>query len=441
MWSGRIVVLASCLVARSASAHPSPAEPPAFFPDDCIVVIDKRAQTSWHLDYAVITDDTAPEVDHVSLADSKTHQFFALSGTLFERAMSYEIVLFDDEEGRVRAMPTWLDAGDVMRTAAGVTPEDMTSFTADQVLAGDILANDPVLSSAVRPLLPGTARAPITSERATAGVTWDLTDVPPGVYQIAAYIFSPPYNGWAARPGLIKVVDGTAEPPAVTLEPIAGRVFAGQGRRTRGCVHAPEGSTLEVSTRAQAEVASAFEPWITQPADNGMFEVCLDNAGRNAALEVRVAVRAPSGAFTAMQSSDAVSLFSNEAACVASELLCCPAAGEADAGATADAAVPMTPIDRVPAVDAGEPNHGTVVPPAQGPSGDAGGSAPTLADSAEASGGCAVSDRPSRGSVAVVALLISLLTALWSRHGFGKHDAAHLSARRTARARAGERSV
>ena len=119
-----IAALSSWLVAGVAYAHPSPAEPPAFFPADCIIVVDKQAQPSWHLDYAVLTDDTAPEADHVSLEDSKTHQFFALGVTLFERASSHELVLFGDVEARAHTMPTWLNADDVMRTAAGVTPED-----------------------------------------------------------------------------------------------------------------------------------------------------------------------------------------------------------------------------------------------------------------------------------------------------------------------------
>jgi hypothetical protein len=348
MRSGCTAALLSGLIASTALAHPSPAEPPAFFAADCIIVVDKQAQASWHLDYAVVTDDVEAEVDHVSLDDSKTHQFFALSGTLFERATTQEIMLFDDEEGLLRAMPTWLNADDVMRAAAGVKPEDMTTFTAEQVLPGDILESDAVLSSAVRPLVNGTARVPITGDAASAGVTWDLRDVPPGIYQIAAYIFSPPYNGWVARPGLIKVVDSALDAeahPAVALDSVAGRVFAGQGRRVRGCVDAPAGSMLEISTRSQAAAAGGFEPWIVQPTSNGDFELCLDNVGVSDALELRATIRTPGGMLAATRSSDAISLFSNAAACVESELLCCPAGATVDAGGPAvDASLPMVPM-------------------------------------------------------------------------------------------------
>ena len=409
-------------IASTAHAHPSPAEPPEFFPADCILVIDKQQHASWHLDYAVLADDTAPETDHVSLADSKTHQFFALGGTLFERASSHELVLFGDEEARAHTMPTWLNADDVMRTAAGVTPEDMTGFTAEQVLAQDILENDPLLSSAIRPLAAGTARVPITGARATAGVTWDLRDVPPGVYQIAAYIFSPPYNGWSVRPGLVKVVDGALDaeaPAAVALESVAGRVFAGQGRKVRGCVDAPEGSLLEIGKRAQADAAGAFEPWIMQPASNGMFELCLENVGVNAALELRATVRTPAGALATTQSAAAISLFSNAAACAESELLCCPAGTAVDAGAPLpDASMPMMPTGPTPTEDAGRPGVG-VVPGAQdGSLGEAGSAAPPAADSsAMSSGGCTVSERPSQGSAVVVALLLALSVAGLLRNG------------------------
>jgi len=176
--------IASWWIASSALAHPSPAEPPEFFPADCIIVVDKQQHASWHLDYAVLADDTAAEVDHVSLTDSKTHQFFALAGTLLERASGHVFLPFDDEAGLLKPMPTWLTAHDVMRTAAAVTEADMTAFTAEQVSAQDLLESDVRLASAVRPLVAGTARVPITEAQATAGVDWDLSDVPPGVYQI-----------------------------------------------------------------------------------------------------------------------------------------------------------------------------------------------------------------------------------------------------------------
>jgi hypothetical protein len=357
MLRGYAVMPALWLIASSALAHPSPAEPPEFFPADCIIVVDKQQQSSWHLDYAVVTEDTEPEVDHVSLADSKTHQFFALAGTLLERASGHVFLPFDDEAGLLKPMPAWLTSDDVVRTAAAVTEADMTAFTADQVSAQDVLESDALLASAVRPLVAGTARVPITEAQATAGVDWDLSDVPPGVYQIAAYIFSPPYNGWAVRPGLIKVVDGTDDaqaPAAVTLELVAARLFAGQGRRVRGCVDAPAGSTLQLMARAQTETPAGFESRLMQPVSNGAFELCLENEGSDEALELRVEVRTPEGLSAATQSSDPISLFSNEAACVESEVLCCPASSQADAGGPpVDASMPMMPARPDPSADAG----------------------------------------------------------------------------------------
>jgi hypothetical protein len=402
------------LIAGLALAHPSPAEAPEFFPADCIVVVDKQQHASWHLEYAVVVEDTEPELDHVSLADSKTHQFFALAGTLLARASDHVFLPFDDREGRLHTMPTWLTAQDVMRTAAGVTAEDMTAFTADQVGERDVLENDALLSGAVRPLVAGTVRVPITEAQATAGVDWDLTDVPPGVYQIAAYIFSPPYNGWAPRSGLIKVIDGADEsqaPAAVTLEPVAARLFAGQGRRVRGCVDAPPGSMLQLMARAQAEIPAAFEPSITQPVTNGPFELCLTNDGVDEALELRVEVRTPAGLFTTTQSSDAISLFSNEAACVASEALCCPDGLGPDAGGSTadDASTPMTPERPGPVTDAG--NLDQPIEPQRTDGSVAENDQPTQPTSDAAPGSscqCRVAARRSSGALSTTIALLAL---------------------------------
>jgi hypothetical protein len=405
--------LASWWIASTALAHPSPAEAPEFFPADCIIVVDKQQHASWHLDYAVLADDTEQEVDHVSLADSKTHQFFALAGTLLPRANDHVFLPFDDEAGILKVMPTWLTRDDVMRTAAGVAPEDMTAFTAAEVSTQNVLESDPALASRVRPLVAGTARVPITEAQALAGVEWDLTDVPPGVYQIAAYVFSPPYNGWAVREGLIKVVDGADEEsaPAVTLNRVAARLFAGQGRRVRGCVDAPVGSTLELSTRVQSALPGVFELHATQAVTTGEFEVCLANEGRDDVLEVRVEVRTPAAVVAATQSSDVLSLFSNAAACVPSELTCCPEGSSDDAGIAArDAELPMVPAEVDPAVDAAQPSetvdpqHDAAAQPVQ-----------PVSESNVATtqhGGCAVADHPVRRQFESTASLALVVLAL-----------------------------
>jgi hypothetical protein len=314
---------------------------------DCIVVVDKQAQPSLHLDYAVLTDDTAPEADHISLSDSKTHQFFALAGTLLTRATDHAFLSWDDSSGVAKTMPTWLSAADVTRAAQGVTAEDMTAFAADQVEARDLLETDPALARALRPLVGGTRRVPITAAQATAGVDWDLGDVPPGVYQIAAYIFSPPYNGWAVRPGVIKVIDGAdgaQAHAAVTLEPVAARVFTGQGRRLRGCVDAVDGARLQVSTRPRAELPGAFELSVMQEVGNGPFELCLANEGVDGVLEIRLEVHAAAGMLAATQSADALTFFSTNAACKDSDLVCCAQGSVADASVPAgDPNTPASP--------------------------------------------------------------------------------------------------
>ena len=306
-------------------AHPSPAEPPVFVDEECILVIDKRELPEWHMEYLVPVEDTAFGVDDIRMEDGKSHQFFAVAGRVFLDGDRHVVVPFGDREGERVPMPLWLSQEDIERSAAAVTPEDMTEFTADQVAPEEILGFHPEVPSILRPLLAGTHRVPITMRQASKGVDWDLSDVPPGAYQIVSYIFSPPYNGWEVRRGFIKVKDGDEDPPVVTLDNVGGTVFAGQGRHVSGCVDAPAGTALEISLRETGAMPGEYEPW-QEPLDveGNMFDLCLDNPGLDAVMGVRVEVVSPEGLRMAVHNALDLTFFSREAPCMPGRSVCCP---------------------------------------------------------------------------------------------------------------------
>lgn len=313
--------------AAVVEAHPGPSEPPYFSDQVCIVRLDKTQGTQWQLVYGVPVDDVDFTAGDIVLADAKSHEFFAVPRQVLSR--QGRLWVADDEGGGTNwlRLPQWLSADDVRRAAAAVTPEDGTGFTADQVEQDEILDLDSPLVDLLRPLQPAEGRVPITQRQALRGVNWVLQDVPGGVYQIVAYVFSPPENAWAARSGLVKIVSATENPPAVTLDRVAAQVLTGQGRRISGCVDAEQGSTLEIAVRPQGASESAWEPWIS-PFEVGLgaYELCLPNPGLDAVVEVRAEVRTPDGLVARAYTSDVLTLFEAESDCAENEnsVLCCP---------------------------------------------------------------------------------------------------------------------
>ena len=74
-------------------------------------------------------------------------------------------------------------------------------FSEADVPSDSVLENDARLSGLWWPITGAGARVPITMAQAQKGVTWDITAIPAGLYTVAGYVFSPPYNGWSIRPG------------------------------------------------------------------------------------------------------------------------------------------------------------------------------------------------------------------------------------------------
>src|SRR5262249_45624709 len=136
---------------------------------------------------------------------------------------------------------------DVMRAALASGDVAGAMFSASDIPGDAILVQDAALSGSFVRITAYAARLPITLKQAMTAVHWDLSQVAPGAYTIAAYIFSPPYNGWAIRPGLVKLTDAQHDVPAAVIDPVNDFVFSYQGRKVSACIDAPSGTRLEVA--------------------------------------------------------------------------------------------------------------------------------------------------------------------------------------------------
>ena len=345
------VLLAGLLVGLAlgparAAAHPGPGYPPEFAIGNCITVVDQGSTPSMQLPYTVLADDVTFGEGEIQLPDSKTHQFFAFRGAVVTVALSnaYQLFPFDPAIEQALPMAMWLDQDDVERAAGAAGPVDMTGFTAAMVLPDSVLSARAELRPYLLPFADKTSRVPITVQQANMGASWDLRSLAPGVYAVGGYVFSPPFNDWAMRAGVVKVVDGQTAVPAAVVEPIDAFLYAGQGRKIGGCVDAPAGSKLRTWIRAEDMPDQPWEPWLDdQPVDGDRFELCLQNAlpGRAGLLRVRVQVTAPDGQSSVAYSPDTVLAVATQAACVESAKTCCPPAMTPPDAGVSDAGMPV----------------------------------------------------------------------------------------------------
>lgn len=322
LWGAASVGVVCFGHAAPALAHPSSAEPPVFRDEPCITVVDKQVKSSFAIGYDIPTEDTAPEPDLVELPDTKSHQFMALAAHAYVRATLYEMRRFGAPPESAVEIPLWLSQSDVTRTKeAAVDNPNALAAIPDGV---PVLEDDPDLKALFYTI--NEERVPITSIQGLRGVTWDLAMVPTGVYQILGFIFSPPYNDWAVRPGYVKVVDGEAgvDAPVLWLDNPAARLFAGQGKRVTGCVDAPAGSTLTISVRPAGDPSAPFELVLRDVAiEEGRFDGCLLNRGQNASLIMQVTLTTPDGTALSTYSEETIDMFQNVAGCTANERMCC----------------------------------------------------------------------------------------------------------------------
>jgi hypothetical protein len=303
--------------------------------------------TSMVIPYVVDADDVLPEEGHIGLVDSKTHQFFAFRGAVVSQLPRYELQPHDPATTAPLVLPTWIDRDDLERAEAANLPTIAPDFHAADV-GDDLLHSRSDLAPLWLAIGPGEARVPITMDQAMLGVRWDVSAVPPGLYQIAGFTFSPPYNAWEPRPGWIKIIDDTPALPAVTVDAVDASLFDGQGRRISGCVNAPEGSTLRASFSLEGAADPSWQPFAERvPIAGGSYELCLRSPrpGLAGMARVRVAITDPDGSETVAYAPDRLVMIGTPAPCTPSLSVCCeaqppPVTAQGPAAAPAEGMMP-----------------------------------------------------------------------------------------------------
>jgi len=328
-------------------AHAAPALPPVFEPGPCVSVVDRTLQPTLRIGYRVPTDDTVLTLGDIPLPDSLTHQFFALHGSVLFEGFAPELRAFDPEMPAAIPLPLWISQRDVAR-AQQSSDSQMLGYDLSPITPEEILETETALSGRWRRITADDARVPITSDQSLLGITWNVRDVEPGLYTIAAYIFSPPYNGWEIRDGLVSIADGEHKIPAAVIGRIQESLFAGQGRRVRTCLNVPPGTRLHSYLRVQEHDDLGWMPWGGERSvQSGTVEQCLHVPdGLTGSVRLRADLIGPDGTTQTFYSPDVVSVLNGAVPCVESDSICCEAKESSDA-ASPDAAAEDSDATRV----------------------------------------------------------------------------------------------
>jgi hypothetical protein len=220
---------------------------------------------------------------------------------------------------------------------------------------------------------------------------------------LAGYIFSPPYNGWAVRPGLVAIVAGGERLPAAVIEPVHETVFGYEGRRVRACVHAPDGTTLRAYMRVQERPELGWLPWIEERALEGdRLELCFRSprAELSGSVRLRFDLQAPDGGATTVYSPDTLTSLPGAGTCTPSDTICC------DAPATAPAEACVGPEGACEADAGGRPDAGAA---ANGSTHEAAGGAAEPQSGACSAAAHSRPPRPGRGWALLLAVAVALL--------------------------------
>jgi hypothetical protein len=345
------LALASTMWAvRLAYAHEATAEAPDFAEPECVVVIEAGEELS--IPYTVALDDTELMVGDIAVSDAKTHQFFAFRGALHPREGTYELYAFEPATPGSPAprLPAWISRDDVKRAAAASGVADGTGFSEDLVPDSEVLVDNAAFDGLWLRITADEERVPITQTQAALGARWQLEDATPGLYTIAGYIFSPPFNGWMSRSGIVKVLGAGSELPAAVVAPTRDIVRGSQGRRVTACVDAPAGTHVRGDYTFAERPEEGYQPFLAErplraEELQGELELCFANPRPelSGSVRIRLTLSTPDGATTLAYAPDTLTVLAGDAVCSADEQgKCCPenapAAGSAsDGGLTADA--------------------------------------------------------------------------------------------------------
>ncbi len=246
----------------------------------CMTLVDRPQGEVLHLPYGIPFEDTMVTPDEVS--DSRTHQFFA-----FCRGHQPE-----------EALPTWIAPADVdAAVAAGL-------LKAGMVDPSDVLDTSTAWQDCFVRINADAERRPITCEMSDAGVDWDLSGLPAGVYSVEGYTHEPVMGLWITRPGVVKVHDGDPDAVGPAAAIMTGDLtpYRNDTVVIEGCVDAIEGSTATVSWA----IASDDIPieWVAygeaMPVSSGSLEFEFDppDALNSETGVLRIVVDDPEGRST-----------------------------------------------------------------------------------------------------------------------------------------------
>jgi len=267
-----LVLTAVLAVLAAAPVHAGnpvrPRTPVVHLDEACLVTLDRAVTPEAALTYTIPHEDTC-DAPH----GAPTQQFFALCRGLAPG----------------ESPPQWLSEGDLL---AGLS----SGALLPPVGAADLLPFNPEWSGCITPIADPRA---IDCEAARAPVVWDLQDMSPGTYAVAAYTFHPPANLWTPRRGLVRIVDSAAGelPPAAALANREAFVYEDETLDLDVCVGAEPGATVDLAYALHA----APDTWVPivqdLPVAGERLHVAWDPPPELGATEVRlrVDIRDPAG--------------------------------------------------------------------------------------------------------------------------------------------------
>lgn len=319
--------------------------------EPCVTVIDKSKQSVYELTYYVTIDDTAIDLTtDIPLPDAKSHQFFALAGTVIPNGETFRFYPFAPPDADAVLLPDWITFSDVKRAADASSQLTGATFSAQDFPHDMVLEDNPDFTDRWFRISSDTARLPIRVMQSYYPVRWDLTDVPPGAYTLAGYVFSPPYNTWATRTGVIKVRDDQTDPAAGAIGSITSGVFSYEGRHVSLCLDVPTGTQMTTYYHVEEQPALGWMPWLdARPVETGDLDLCFHASGEpfSGSVRLRIDLVTPDGRVTTLHSHDTLTWLQGKGTCTESDTKCCNFQGAStdalptDAGAPADADVAL----------------------------------------------------------------------------------------------------
>jgi MYXO-CTERM domain-containing protein len=221
-WSSFAVALA--LPVAAGASNMTHVRTPVLWKDvPCVTLHDRSENPVMHLPYGITKRDTRVTPDEVW--NSRRHQFFAFCRPAHPQ----------------NYLPNWIAQADVDDALeVGLVEKGLD-------LEGILESNTQWAGCWFR-INEDAERRPITFVRANAGVDWDTSAVPAGVYTLYGYTYEPVFNVWWVRPGFVKVHDGDpfAVGPGAAIALASAEdatPYRDQEIHLPTCVHATEGAT------------------------------------------------------------------------------------------------------------------------------------------------------------------------------------------------------